>query len=94
MSLAKIDVAQAFCNLRVYPADTLNFGIEWQGHTYLNSVVAFGWVHGSALYQLLPNTNALFMKQQAHRIFPYIDDNILVTSEDQAGLSLFIKIVG
>ena len=84
VSLAKIDVAQAFLNLRVDPADALNFGIKWPGHTYLISAVAFRWTHGAAAYQLLSDAIAFFMKQQGHKMFPYIDDYILVTLEDQA----------
>ena len=84
MSLAKIDVARALRNLRVDPADAFNFGIEWRGYTYLESAVAFGWMHGSAAYQILSDAIAFFMKQQGHKMFPYIDGYILVTSEDQA----------
>ena len=84
VSLAKIDVARAFRNLRVDPADALNFGIEWQGSTYLDSAAAFGWTHGSAAYQLLSDAIAFFMAQQGHKMFPYIDDYIIVTSEAQA----------
>ena len=84
VSLAKTDVARAFCNLRVDPADALNFGIQWQGNTYLDCAVAFGWTHGSAAYQLLSDAIALFMEQQGHKMFPYIDDYIIVTSEAQA----------
>ena len=62
MSLIKIEMARAFRNLRVNPADALNFGIEWQGYMYLESAVMFGWTHGSAAYQLL--SDAFFMKQQ------------------------------
>ena len=77
-------MSQAFRNLRVDPADRLNFGIEWQGYTYLDSEVTFGWTHRSAAYQLFSDAVAFYMKQQGHKMFPYMDDYILVTSEDQA----------
>ena len=46
IALAKVGVSRAFRNLRVNPGDALYFGIQWQGHQYLNAAVAFRWVHG------------------------------------------------
>ena len=49
--LSKIDMARAFRNLRVDPADALKFGIYWQGKYFIDNGVAFGWVHGSSVFQ-------------------------------------------
>ena len=43
----KVDVAHAFRNLRVDPADSLKFGISWCG---VDVGIAFGWMHGSSLF--------------------------------------------
>ena len=51
VTLSKIDVARAFCNLRVDPADAMKLGIKWQDDVYIDAAVAFGWVHGSAAFQ-------------------------------------------
>ena len=48
--LSKIDIARAFRNLRIDPADALKFGISWKGHYYLDLGVAFGWIHGSSSF--------------------------------------------
>ena len=44
--LAKIDVARAFRNLRVDPADALKFGIFWKGNYYVDVALAFSWFRG------------------------------------------------
>ena len=50
MTMAKIDVARAFRNSRVDPADALKFGIKWDNEYFLDSVIAFGWVHGRSAF--------------------------------------------
>ena len=73
-------------NLRVDPGDVLNFGIQWQGCQYLDALAAFGWVHGSRAFQMMSNAIAYVMAQQGYKMFPYIDDYILVM-HGQAGTS-------
>ena len=51
--LFKIDVAQAFSNLRVDLVDATKFGIQWGGKFYLDPSVAFGWTHSSAAFQMV-----------------------------------------
>ena len=51
--LAKIDIARAFRNLGVDPADAFKFGIKWQNKHYLDISAAFGWdtqQHGVPAY--------------------------------------------
>ena len=48
--IAKIDVAGAFCNLHVDPADALKLGISWGNDVYTDVEVAFVWVHGSLAF--------------------------------------------
>ena len=82
--LLKIDVARAFCNLRIDSSDAFNLGFSWLGQTYIDCVSAFWWMYGSAPYHLVSNTIAHFMHIAGHKMFPYIDNYILVTSEEQA----------
>ena len=56
VSLSKIDVARAFLNLNMDPEDAMKKGIEWQDNTYIDFVVMFGWVHGSAAFQCISDT--------------------------------------
>ena len=49
--LFKVDVARAFRNLPVDPADSLKFGPKVNNQYFLDKSVAFGWVHKTASYQ-------------------------------------------
>ena len=84
VTLAKVDISRAFRNLRVDPGDALNFGIQWQGHQYLDAATAFEWVHGSGAFQMTSDAIAYIMARQGYKMFPYIDDYILVTHRDKA----------
>ena len=46
----KVDIARAFRNLRVDPADALKLGIFWEGKYYIDGSAAFGWAHSSASF--------------------------------------------
>ena len=82
--LAKVDVARAFRNLRVDPADALKFGIKWQNQYFLDIGVAFGWVHGSSAFQMVSDAVTYIMARRHHRLFAYIDDYIIVGHKDAA----------
>ena len=82
--LAKIDVARAFRNLRVDPVDTVKFGIKWGKKFYLDVALAFGWVHGSASFQMTSDAILYIMRHHNCRIFAYIDDFIIVLQENDA----------
>ena len=63
--LFKVDVVHAFRNLHVDPADSLKFGIQWQGKLYLDIAIAFGLVHSNyvpmQLRSLWPNRTSNFI---------------------------------
>ena len=82
--LFKIDIARAFPNLRVYPADAFKFGIRWKGQYYLDVSVVFGWIHGSAAFQMLSGAITYVMARQSYRIFAYIDDFVAVSTVHQS----------
>ena len=82
--LAKIDTARVFRNLRIDPADTFKFGLKWQIKYYLDVSAAFGWVHGSATFQLKSDAISDAMRHKGRHVFTYIDDYILVSTEDVA----------
>ena len=68
--LFKIDIARAFRNLRVDPADAFKFGIQWKGQYYLDVSMAF---------QMLSDAITYVMARQSFRIFVYIDDFVVVS---------------
>ena len=76
--LAKIDVARAFQNLCLDPVDAFKFGIKWNNKYYLDVALAFGWVHGSASFQMMSNAILHIMKHHDCKVFVCIDDFIIV----------------
>ena len=74
--LAKIDIARAFRNLHVDPADTFKFGVKQQGKYYLDFSVSFGLLHGSVVFQLVSDAISDSMSHQGCHIFAYIDNYI------------------
>ena len=79
LTLAKIDVARAFRNLRVDPADAIKLGIKWKNDAFIDVSVAFGWVHGSSVSQHVSDAVTFVMASHGVRIFAYINDYILVS---------------
>ena len=75
--LFKVDIARAFRNLPVDPADSLKFGLKVNNQYFLDKSVAFGWVHGTASYQLISDAVAYLMRDQV-RLHCYIDDYVAV----------------
>ena len=62
--LFKVDVARAFRNLRVDPADALKLGIRWADAFFVDLLVAFGWKHGSGLFKILSDAIAHIMAKK------------------------------
>ena len=83
-TLAKIDISRAFRNLRVDPSDAFKFGIKWKDKYYLDRAVAFGWVHGTAAFQMTSDAVIHIMAKEKCHIFAYIDDFILVSEDNDA----------
>ena len=79
----KVDVARAFRNLPVDPADSLKFGLKVNNQYFLDKSVAFVWVHGTASYQLISNAIAYLMRNQV-RLHCYIDDYVAVLPRVEA----------
>ena len=69
--LAKVDVARAFRNLRVDPADALKFGIKWQDQYFLDIGVTFGWVHGSSAFQMVSDAVTYVMSASSQKFCIY-----------------------
>ena len=82
--LFKIDIARAFRNLRVDPADSLKLGICWKGQFYADQAVAFGWTHGSGAFQLLSDAIAHIVAKAGIKLHYYIDDYIAVVPKAEA----------
>ena len=82
--LSKIDIARAFRNLRIDPVDAFRFGIHWDGQFFLDVVAAFGWIHGTASFQMASDAILYMMRNETSSLFAYIDDFIMISPEDDA----------
>ena len=78
--ISKIDVARAFCNLCVDPADALKLGITWSNDVYIDVAVVFSWIHRSALFQHVNVAVMFIMVNAGVKMLAYIDDYIIVSS--------------
>ena len=82
--LFKMDVAWAFRNLRVDPADCIKLGIKWQGSYYTDGALVFGWVHSTEAFQLCSDSIAFMMKKLGVNLHCYIDDYVVVATRYEA----------
>ena len=84
VTIAKIDMARAFRNLCVDPADAFKLGIKWNNDIFIDVSVAFGWVHGSVSFQCVSDAITYIMSKSGAKMFAYIDDYILISLERQS----------
>ena len=82
--LYKIDVARAFRNIRVDPVDAVKLGIHWKDQYFLDLSVAFGWAHGSAVFQRISDAIVYIMRRHGYDLVAYIDDYIGVAPASSA----------
>ena len=81
--LFKVDVAHAFRNLRVDPANALKLGIKWADAFYADLAIAFCWTDGSGAFQIL-SAVAFIMAKKGVKLHCYIDNYIVVSSKHNA----------
>ena len=84
MVLFKVDVACAFRNLTVDPADALKLGIKWKNAFYMDIAIAFSLMHGSGAFQILSDAIVFIMAKKGLKLHCYIDDYIAVSSKHKA----------
>ena len=78
--LFKVDVARAFRNLHVDPADCIKLGIKWQGSYFIDGSVTFGCVHGTVAFQICSESIAFMMKKLGVNLHCYIDVYLVVAT--------------
>ena len=97
--LWKIDISRAFRNVRIDPQDAIHLGIMWQDQYYIDKNLAFGTVHGTAIFERITNFIRFILAKQGIKIFNYIDDIYACWHKDVAqqafeALTLVIQQVG
>ena len=73
--LYKIDVSRAFRHIKMNPKDYSLLGLRLQDYL-IDTCLAFGFRHGSAIFQRLSDAVRQFMSQKGHQVTNYIDDVI------------------
>jgi hypothetical protein len=70
----KIDLVRAFRQIPLDPLDVAYLGIHWQGSTYFDTAVPFGWRHGSAACQRITDAIRFILQKYGIITVNYIDD--------------------
>ena len=70
----KVDVARAFRNVRIDPGDAIHLGIRWRDQYFLDKNLAFGAIHGTAIFQRITDLVRYLMAKQGFVVHNYIDD--------------------
>ena len=70
------------------PVDAIKLGIKWQGYVFIDVLIAFGWVHGSASIQCISDAGCdavtYIMSKAGAKMFAYVDDYIRVSSKQHS----------
>ena len=80
----KIDISCVFRNLTVDPHDDIKLHFQWDDQLYWDSDLPFPYAHRSAAYQLVSDFISFIVKEKGHMVFPYLDDQRLVSECHQA----------
>ena len=81
--LFKVDVTRAFRNVRIDPADAVHLGMRWKGRYFLHKNLAFGAIHGTAIFQRITDLVRFLMAKRGFKVHNYIDDIYGVCHRDQ-----------
>ena len=82
--LFKVDLQRAFRNLRIDPLDYPLLGLKWQGNTYIDVALAFGFKNGAAACQLCTDIITDTLRRQKIWLMNYLDDYIGISHPNQA----------
>ena len=81
--IMKTDIARAFRNVRVDPADALKLVIQHGGKFYVDKSLAFGVVHGTAIFQRISDAIRAFLKMEGIMVWNYIGDIFACAEESE-----------
>ena len=86
VTLSKINIAQAFRNLCMDPADAMKLSLKWQNGVSVDPAIVFSLVHGNAAFQHVSNTVAFILTRAEVNIVAYIDDYVIILPKATAQL--------
>ena len=73
--LYKIDISRAFRHVKIDPRDYFLMGLKQEKY-FLDTCLAFGFRHGSGIFQRLSDAVRFIMTSQGYDVINYIDDVI------------------
>ena len=82
--LYKVDISRAFRNVPIDPADAIHLGIKWNYQFFVDKNLAFGAVHGTAIFQRISDLVHFLMAKRGFIVHNYIDDIYAVAHKDSA----------
>ena len=82
--LFKIDISCVFRNVHIDPGDAIHLGIRWKNQYFLDKNLAFGAVHGTAIFQRITDFVRFLMAKRGFVVHIYIDDIYALCHKDQA----------
>ena len=82
--LFKIDLQRAFRNFRIDPGDYHVLGLRWQGMTYVDVALPFGFKQAASSCQMATDAITYLMWTQNNWIMAYLDDLVGVADPDKA----------
>ena len=62
--LIKVDISQAFSNVKIDPTGALHLGILWRDKFYLDPNLAFGAVNGMAFFERITDLSHFVMAKR------------------------------
>ena len=82
--LFKVDISRAFRNVPVDPGDAIHLGIKWGDQYYIDKFLAFGAIHGTAIFERITNFIRYILANKGVTVYNYIDDIYACCHKDQA----------
>ena len=83
----KVDISRTFRNVRIDTGDAIHLGIKWKDKYYIDQNLAFGAVHGTAIFERITDFVRFLMAKKGFQIHNYIDDLYGGCHEDDADVA-------
>ena len=80
----QVDISCAFRNVPVDPGDAIHLGIKWKDQYYVDKFLAFGAIHGTAIFEHITNFNRFILAKKGFTVYNKIDDIYAYYHKDQA----------
>ena len=94
--LVKLDIALAYQNIPVHPDDRKLQGMQWKGHTYIDTVLPFGLMSAPGLFCVVASAFEWILKQDGtsrliHCLNDFLTFGAPESDECQRNISTMVK---